>query len=392
MKTTTLILICLFIVCSFLTGFTYRDLNLHRGAHGLVATIEQFPVQLASAFSATLADANSSLSPVDTYWNVFSYLDSKYFATNYGKLPDDKALTYAAIRGMLGALGDRYTRFLEPGEIRDDEGRRRGDFQGIPRMLDKQPNGDVIIKKPLAKSPAMRAGLKPGDVILRVNDKVIHGMDLEQVVKLKSRRARHKGQAHHPAQRRTAAIRRPITRDVIESPIVEWKMEDESHKIGYVSLAQFNEKSDQQIGTALGDLEAQGIEGLVLDLRGNPGGLLEVAINIGSRFVKDGNIVIIKQGDGTEDRHVRASKFDAKLEGMPIVVLVNGGSASASEILSGALRDHHVATIVGTDSFGKGLVQTIIPLDNGSAVSITEAKYLTPNLHDVKTKFIQTSS
>lgn len=381
--TTKIILICMLLMFSFVTGFTSRDLNMRRGPLGLVATIGQIPSQLASAFSASMADSGSGLSPVDTYWNVFSYLQSKYYtAPNYGKYPGDKELTYAAIRGMLGGLGDRYTRFLDPEAWKQMQDDNKGEFQGIGAKLDKK-DGEVIIKEPIAKSPAFRAGLKPGDVIMRVNGQIIHGMDLDDVVK------------HIRGERGTKVtltIKRKdvpepfdveMVRSDIESPIVEWRMEDQKDKIGYVMLAQFTEKSDRQIGTALGDLESQGMKGLILDLRNNPGGLLEVAIDIGSRFIKDGNIVIIKQGDGTEERRVRPSKYDQKLNGMPLVVLVNGGSASASEILSGAIRDHHVGTIMGTDSFGKGLVQTIIPLDNGGAVSITEAKYLTPNLHDV---------
>lgn len=379
---TKLILILMLLVFAFLSGFTYRDVDLGSGPKGVVMALEQTPSKLASVFADTLSSASGDLSPVDTYSNVYAYLKSKYYGTaSKEKLPTDDQITYAAIRGMLASLGDRYTRFLDPEQFKQMQEENHGDFQGIGAQLDKK-DGEIIIKKPIAKSPAIRAGLKAGDIILKVDDKIIHGMDIEDVVKHIRGERGTKVKLTIKREGVPAPFDVEIIRDVIESPIVEFRMQDEANKIGYLSLAQFNEKSDEQFDYALGELESQGMRGLVLDLRNNPGGLLEICIDIGSRLIKDGNIVIIKQGDGTEERRVKQSLHDHKL-GLPLAVLINGNSASASEILAGAIRDHHVGTIIGTDSFGKGLVQTIIPLDNGSAVSITTAKYLTPNLHDV---------
>ncbi len=173
-----------------------------------------------------------------------------------------------------------------------------------------------------------------------------------------------------------------LVRRVITSPIVEWKMEDESTKIGYIWLHQFNEKSDQMFDQALTDLESKGMRALVLDLRGNPGGLLDVAIEIGSRLIPDGDIVVIQDKGGRQSRYgVEPAKQNHRL--YPLVVLIDGSSASASEIIAGAIQDNKAGTIVGTDSFGKGKVQTIMNLPDGSAVVITTAKYYTPAMRDV---------
>jgi carboxyl-terminal processing protease len=173
-----------------------------------------------------------------------------------------------------------------------------------------------------------------------------------------------------------------LVRRVITSPIVEWKMEDESTKIGYIALHQFNEKSDQMFDKALTDLESRGMRAMVLDLRGNPGGLLDVAIEIGSRLISNGDIVVIQDKGGRQSRYgVEPRKQNHRL--YPLVVLIDGSSASASEIIAGAIQDNKAGTLVGTDSFGKGKVQTIMNLPDGSAVVITTAKYYTPSMRDV---------
>jgi carboxyl-terminal processing protease len=173
-----------------------------------------------------------------------------------------------------------------------------------------------------------------------------------------------------------AIVRKPVEFEVVESRM------EEGH-IGYISLAQFNELADPKIELAIHDLDAKGMKGLVLDLRGNPGGLLDAAIDIGSRFIPPGKsvVVIVEAGGEKDARKTNAHKF---LGGKwPLVVLVNGTSASASEIVSGAIKDNKAGTILGTTTFGKGLVQTVVPLEDGSACMITTAKYLTPLEKDI---------
>ena len=382
------------LVFAFLSGFTYRDWGAADGIQGVLASIRQTPSRIASAISTTVQNRNTTLAPVETYWNVYSYINSSYYETVKKPkpasddvatpVPFDKKLTYSAIRGMLASLGDRYTRFMDPEEFTRMQQENRGDFEGIGAELEMK-DSRVIIKKPIPNSPAEKAGLKPQDIILKVDEKLIQGMDIQDVVK----RIRGAGGTKVKLTIKRDEVAEPlifeITRGVIPFTIVEQRMEDKDNKIGYIALRQFNEKSDDQMDIALGKLEDEGMRGLVLDLRGNPGGLLDVAVDIGSRFVDSGNIVKIRNKGGMETPlSVENRKHNHKR--YPLAVLIDGSSASASEILAGAIQDHKAGTLVGTESFGKGLVQTIINLEDGSAVAITTAKYLTPNGHEVTPK------
>lgn len=380
--TTRAILLAMILMFAFLTGFSYSDLQSAHGGNGVVASLVQVPGRLVAAVTTAVSDSGADLSPVETYGNVFGYLDSNYFK----KKPDSTQLTYAAIRGMLASLGDKYTRFLDPEHYKQMQEENRGDFQGIGAQLEKK-DGEVIVQKPLPNSPATKAGVKPGDAILKVDDKITHGMEIDDVVK----RIRGERGTKVKLTLRRHGVAQPfdvsITRDVISTQVVEWKMADDKDKIGYISLAQFTEKSDEQFDEALNKLEAKGMKGFVLDLRSNPGGLLDVAVDIGSRLIPSGDIVLIQQNGRLNPLTVDVSKQNHKF--YPMAVLINGMSASASEILSGAIRDHKRGTIIGTESYGKGLVQTIITLEDGSAVSITTARYLTPNHRDVNKEKIQ---
>lgn len=378
MRRIHLIALTLLMAFSFVCGFTYQDVAATGDAGNLMASIETLPSRLQAAIAAQLTDNNAELPPVQTFWDVFSYLDSHYYGDNE---QDSDALCYAALRGMLGALGDRYTRFLDPEANQQMQEDNRGDFEGIGAQLEKK-DGQVVIVRPIDNSPAQEAGIRKGDIIVKVDGKPIVGLDLEEVV----RHIRGPGGTKVKLTIKRIDVAEPIeielVRRVITSPIVEWKMEDESTKIGYIALHQFNEKSDQMFDKALTDLESRGMRAMVLDLRGNPGGLLDVAIEIGSRLISNGDIVVIQDKGGRQSRYgVEPRKQNHRL--YPLVVLIDGSSASASEIIAGAIQDNKAGTLVGTDSFGKGKVQTIMNLPDGSAVVITTAKYYTPSMRDV---------
>ena len=369
-----LALIALLIISSFITGFTYRDANAGGPA---MAGIGAVTTRLLSAIAGPTKAPTPDLSPVDTYWNVINYLDTHY----YGEKPKPKELTYAAIRGMLSTLGDRYTRFMDPVESKEMQEETRGDFEGIGAELGEK-EGRIFIKKTLDNSPALRANLKSQDVILKVDEKLIQGMDILDVVKLIRGPRGTEVKLLIKREDTPEPFDVKITRDTIQFAIMESRMEDTVNKIGYVALRQFNEKSDQQVYEALNDLENQGARGVVFDLRGNPGGLLEAAVAIGSRFIPDGDVVVIQNKGGRRSAiPVDSSKF-LKMR-MPLAVLVDQNTASASEIVAGAIQDHKAGVLIGSESFGKGLVQSIIPLEDGCAVAVTTAKYLTPNGHDV---------
>ena len=372
-----LILISMLVLSSFLMGFTYRDLGTGSGFHGLLASIDLVPSRLSSVITTAVTAKDAELPPVETYWSVASYLDAHY----YGEKPQPKQLTYAAIRGMLASLGDRYTRFLDPVEHTELQDENRGDFEGIGAELDTK-EGRIYIRRPIPKSPAIRAGLQAGDVILKVNDELIQGLDITDVVKKIRGQRGTKVKLTITREDKPQPFDVEIERDVIPFMIVEARMEDSVDKIGYIALRQFNEKSDQQLYEAMNQLDSEGARALILDLRQNPGGLLDSAISIGSRFINNGNIVIVQQKGGRRNAlAVDRSKHNHAMR--PLVVLVDHGTASSSEIVAGAIQDHKTGTIIGQDSFGKGLIQTIITLQDGEAVVITTARYLTPAGHDV---------
>lgn len=366
------------IAFSFISGFAYQDVSASRDAGTLIGSLSALPSRLQTAIGSELTESSADLPPVQTFWDVFSYVEANYYGD--GRKKSDE-LCYAAISGMLGALGDRYTRFLDPDQNKQMQEDNRGDFEGIGAKLEMKES-QVRIAQPLEDSPAKAAGIRKGDVIVKVDGKPTQGLELEDVVKMI--RGPRGTSVTLTIKRIDAADTFEVTivRKVITSPIVEWRVEDESSKIGYIQLSQFNEKSDLLFDKALTDLESKGMRGLILDLRGNPGGLLDVAIEIGSRLIDKGDIVVIQDKGGRQSRYgVQSQQQNHRL--YPLVVLIDGSSASASEIIAGAIQDHKAGTLVGTDSFGKGKVQTIMSLPDGCAVVITTAKYFTPSLRDV---------
>jgi carboxyl-terminal processing protease len=228
----------------------------------------------------------------------------------------------------------------------------------------------------------MKAGVKALDVIIKVDNKPIAGLDIDEVVnKIRGEEGtKVKLTLLRPKVKKPVEI--TIVRKVVPLQIVVSRMQDDKNKLGYIRLWQFNEQSDAQMDLALDALEKKQMKGLILDLRGNPGGLLQVAVDIGSRFLNDGPVVIIQERGGQKS-YLNVEESQHRHKRVPLVVLVDGHSASASEIVAGAIKDDKVGTLVGTTTYGKGRVQTIMPLSDGSAVAITTAKYLTPSGTDI---------
>lgn len=349
--------------------------------------------RLLQPAAARAADGESTeLQPTTAYSSVLTIIQRDYYNSSGVKAtkPSTTKLTNAALDGMLGTLPDIFNAYWDPAEYKAQMEDTSGNFVGIGASLDLTKDKKVLIVKPLENSPAIRAGILPGDIIVGVDGKMIAGLELTKVI------AKIRGAAGTTVRLTIERKGKPrpfpvaIQRAVVHNPVIDYRMEDETNKIGYISLQMFNEQADEQFDNALEHLENQGMKALVFDLRGNPGGLLNIAQDLASRFVDDGPIVWVKQKNGQMDSlDVRPDKHRSPLyKGVyPVVVLVNGSSASASEIVSGAIQDSGVGKLLGTTTYGKGLVQTIFPLDSGdSAVKITTQHYFTRNKHDINKK------
>ncbi|NQV11205.1 MAG: PDZ domain-containing protein [Cyanobacteria bacterium] len=298
-------------------------------------------------------------------------------AKSYGNDKDG----YEAIRGMLGTLNDPYTRFMDPREFKEMQIDTSGELSGvgIQLSLDKETK-ELMVVSPIAGSPASRAGVQPKDVIVQIDGKSTKGMTTEDAVKL------IRGQAGSTVtlqmRRNNQLLDVPLTRARIELHAVEHQINTspDGRKVGYIRLKQFNANASKDMRAALLDLESQGVQGYVLDLRSNPGGLLAASVEIARQWLDEGIIVSTRTRDGIQD--VKRANGRA-LTKAPVVVLVNEGSASASEILSGALQDNKRGELVGQKTFGKGLVQSVRGLSDGSGMTVTIAKYLTPSGRDI---------
>lgn len=330
---------------------------------------------------------------MDQAWQIVfrDYLDinGKYTPDRWRTLRKDvlaKSYTspkdaYEAIRGMLSTLDDPYTRFLDPREFKEMQIDTSGELSGvgIQLSLDKETKNLVVVS-PIEGSPASRAGVMPKDIITAIDGKSTKGMSTEDAVKL------IRGQAGTSVtlnlSRKGQPIEVKLVRERIELHAVEHQLNTapDGLKVGYIRLKQFNATAAKDMRKAVQDLEAKGAQGYVLDLRSNPGGLLMASVEIARQWLNEGTIVSTKTRDGITD--VKRATGRA-LTNKPLVILVNEGSASASEILSGALQDNSRAVLVGQKTFGKGLVQSVRGLSDGSGMTVTIAKYLTPRGRDI---------
>ncbi len=349
------------------------------------------PPLLAPSAASLISDSPKEV--IDQTWQIVfrDYLDinGKYtperwrtlrrqvLSKSYGSTKE----SYEAIRGMLASLDDPYTRFMDPREFKEMQIDTSGELTGvgIQLSLDKETK-ELIVVSPIEGSPASRAGVMPKDVILSIDGKSTKGMSTEDAVKL------IRGQAGSTVtlqlRRDGKVVDTPLVRARIELHAVDSQVNTSADgtRIGYIRLKQFNANAAKDMADALKKLEGENVQGYVLDLRSNPGGLLMASITIARQWLDEGVIVSTKTRDGIEDTK-RAN--GRSLTQKPLVVLVNEGSASASEILSGALQDNHRAVVVGEKTFGKGLVQSVRGLSDGSGMTVTIAKYLTPNGRDI---------
>ena len=290
---------------------------------------------------------------------------------------DQSEVMDSAINGVLQSL-DPYSAYMSPELFKEMQTDTRGEFGGLGIEIGME-SGLVKVIAPIDDTPAANAGIKAGDYIVKIGDEQVQGKSLMEAVKLMRGPV---GTSIELTIRRKdvkKALKFKITRKIIEVKSVNSEILGKDKSLGYIRLKSFNENSDKQFLNIVKQFEKNSkIEGYILDLRNNPGGLLTQAINITDFFLDDGEIVSTKSRKNSETRKFFARKGD-EIKGKPIIVLINNGSASASEIFAGALKDHKRAIILGENSYGKGSVQSIIPLKNGGGIRLTISKYYLPS-------------
>ncbi|AII43515.1 peptidase S41 [Synechococcus sp. KORDI-100] len=354
-------------------------------------TVAQPSLSLPSASGGSITDSPKEV--IDQVWQIVyrDFLDSSgsYSPDRWKQLRRDLLAqsysgtgeSYEAIRGMLASLKDPYTRFLDPKEFKEMQIDTSGELLGvgIQLSLDKDTK-ELTVVSPIEGTPAAKAGVQPKDVIVTIDGKSTNGMSTADAVKLI--RGPEGSKVVLGLRRKGQVLNVPLVRARIEINSVDSSLNTAPNgsKVGYIRLKQFNANASREMRDAIRELESQGAQGYVLDLRSNPGGLLEASVDIARQWLNEGTIVSTRTREGIRDvRRATGSAITDK----PMVVLVNEGSASASEILSGALQDNDRAQLVGMKTFGKGLVQSVRGLADGSGMTVTIAKYLTPSGRDI---------
>jgi len=308
------------------------------------------------------------------FWETWEKLEKKYIDK---KKLDPKKMYYGAIKGMVASLEDPYTFFLSPDENKQSKDDLGGKFQGIGAQLGLKDN-QVVIVSPLRNSPAEKVGLKSGDIITKVDGQEIKGLVLTQVVS--KIRGEKNSKVKLTIYRNNKEMDFEVIRDEIVVHPVEFSME--KNQVAYLKLNQFGDNTNEEWDTAVDTIKKQWdtkqVKGMVLDLRDNPGGYLESSVYLAEEFLPYGKVVVKQESTVLENKNYVVNR-NGKLKDIPLVVLINQGSASAAEILSGALKDYKRAQLVGQKSFGKGSVQEPLDLQNGAGMHVTVAKWILPN-------------
>jgi len=336
----------------------------------------------------TLVGASAKAAPGDTYrqLNLFGDVFERVRA-DYVEKPDDAKLVESAINGMLAGL-DPHSSYMDIKSYKDMQIQTKGQFGGLGIEVTME-DGLVKVVAPIDDTPAAKAGVMAGDIITHLDDEPVQGLTLNQAVEKMRGAINTKIKLKIVRKGQDKPVEIGIIREMIVVRSVRARPEGD---IGFIRISQFNEQANEGLKKAVTELTAQitpeKLKGFVIDLRNNPGGLLDQAISISDAFLERGEIVSTRGRNAEETQRHSAHSGDVT-KGKPVIVLINGGSASASEIVAGALQDHKRATIVGTRSFGKGSVQTIIPLGSGNgALRLTTARYFTPAGRSIQAKGI----
>ncbi|MFU8789684.1 MAG: S41 family peptidase [Methylobacter sp.] len=341
---------------------------------------------------SVLAERDNAAPPSDS--EVLPYEDLRTFTEIFGRIKrdyvepvSDKMLLEHAVRGMLSGL-DPHSAYLATDEYQELKEGTTGQFGGLGIEVTME-NGFIKVVSPIDDTPAQRAGIKAGDLIVRLDDEPVKGLSLADAVKKMRGEPGSKIVLTVVREGMEAPLKLTLTRDIIKVKSVKNRMLEKGY--GYVRISSFQSGTGEGLKEALAALKkenAGNLKGLVLDLRNNPGGVLNAAVEVSDAFIKSGLIVYTEGRIENSEMRFNAAPDDL-LDGAPIVVLINAGSASASEIVAGALQDQKRAVIMGEKSFGKGSVQTILPTSGGAAVKLTTARYYTPSGRSIQAEGIE---
>jgi len=350
---------------------------------GVAATLILTQPRVLLAGSAARAAVSDTYRELNLFGDVFERVRADYV-----EKPDDSKLVESAINGMLAGL-DPHSSYMDPKSFRDMQVQTRGEFGGLGIEVTME-DGLVKVVAPIDETPAAKAGVMANDIITHLDNEAVQGLTLNQAVDKMRGPVNTKIKLTIMRKGADKPIEVTIVRDIIRVKSVRWR--PQGSDVGYIRVTQFNEQTTDGLKQAITELNAQlgvdKIKGYVLDLRNNPGGLLDQAISVSDTFLEKGEIVSTRGRNPEETQRFNARPGDL-IKNKPLIVLINGGSASASEIVAGALQDHKRATLIGTRSFGKGSVQTIIPLGAGNgALRLTTARYYTPSGRSIQAKGI----
>lgn len=372
-------------------------------------TIQKFGLVGSGVLLGVLISLNISAWAEKSITSKLPIEDLRVFAEVFGRIKsdyvenvEDKQLIDEALTGMLQGL-DPHSAYLDKDAFKDMQAGTQGEFGGLGIEVTME-DGLVKVVAPIEDSPAYRAGLKAGDLVMKLDDKQVRGMTLGEAVKIM--RGKKGTDIILTVLRKGASkpLEYKITRDIIKTNSVKTKQIEDGY--GYVRISQFQERTGEDLAKTLKKISQENkepLKGFVLDLRNNPGGLLDAAVGVSAAFLPKNDLVVYTEGRVADSKmrlsarpsdYARRSRVDylrdlpEEYKNVPMVVLVNAGSASASEIVAGALQDHERATVLGVKSFGKGSVQTILPMNNGSAIKLTTARYFTPKGRSIQAKGI----
>lgn len=327
-------------------------------------------VIILGSFALSVPSLVRAWSSTDEGMAVFLEVINRVRESYVEEVPTEK-LIEGALRGMVESLGDPYSTYMTPEEFQDFQAGTNGTFGGVGIVITEE-DGYIVVVAPIKGTPGDRAGIRPRDRIIRVDGRDLRGVDVDTAGELM--RGKPGTEVVLEIERDGKILRVPITREVIEVNPVESRLLEGGY--GYIRLTSFNEHAGQRVREALAAFEKQGVRGIILDLRGNPGGLLSQALEVAREFVPAGPVVYIEE---RQQKERRVLSSDLPRERWPLVVLVDGGSASAAEIVAGAVQDRKAGVLVGEKTFGKATVQDVFRLGNGGAVKLTIGRYLTPS-------------